>query len=177
MRILAIFLFTFLLHSQIFAVSGNPLESDEALRARIKIKFALDPLLSKEKITLQHQNGRLSLVGQVDNAIIEEQALYLIQQNKITPDRIHNEIIVENKPLTPEKEQALIEMAAKARLEAASKYQMKNIPLIGLKLNYKNGVILIEGRITREQQKEIQQVLEKFKQIKQIKFSHTSQIL
>ena len=171
MRKLAIFFFIFLFNTQLLAVTSNPLESDEALRSRIKIKFALDPLLSKEKITLQHQNGKLSLVGQVDNKIIEEQALYLIQQSNIQPDRIQNEIIVENKPLTPEKKQSLIEIAAKARLEAASKYQMKNIPFIGIKLNYRNGVLVIKGHITKEQKKEIQEVLNNFKQINRINFS------
>lgn len=171
MRLLFLLLCSLFIQSNLYATSNNPLESDEALRARIKIKFALDPLLSKEKITLQHQNGQLLLVGQVDNSIIAEQALFLIQQSDIEPKRIKNELIVDNKKLSPEKKQSLIEEAAKARLEAASKYQMKNIPFVGIKLTFEKEILTVSGPLNDEQKKEIRSVLQSFKQIKSIKFA------
>lgn len=174
MRIIFIVIFGMLISISSHAINDKVPESYESLRARIKIKFALDPILSKQNITLQHQNGTLTLIGQVNNPIVEEQALYLIKQSTPKADKIKNELIVENIALSPKQQQTLIELAAKARLEAAGKYQMKNIPFIGMNLTYKSGVLFVKGTMSNEQQLEIRNVLKNFKQIKRITFSNTN---
>lgn len=173
MRIILIFIVSLLLNISTQAAVNRANESYEAIRARVKIKFTLDPILSKEKITLQHQNGQLTLVGQVSNPIVEEQALYLVHQSTPKADAIKNELIVEKNTMTPRQTKALIELAAKARLEAAAKYQLKDIPFIGMTLHYNQGTLLVSGAMNNRQKSEIRNALKNFKQIKDIQFSST----
>jgi hypothetical protein len=138
---------------------NNPLESDEALRSRIKIKFALDPIVSKEDVTLEQQNGRLVLVGQVANAWIANQAIFLMDINPVASARIKNELIINNTPLSKTEKELLITSIANARLESSRKYKMLDIPLIGMDVAVNGDTITVSGSLSDKQKLNVKSVL------------------
>ncbi|MCC5792871.1 MAG: hypothetical protein JJT82_09745 [Legionellaceae bacterium] len=177
MRLMTILLWGLFCSHPLFALnestsgsSDSTSGSHEAVRARIKIKFALDPLLAKEKITLQQQKNGLVLVGQVSHPIMVEQALYLITQSNVEVESIKNELLVEDNPISPSQLDHLIETAANARITAASKYQMQDIPLVGLAIRVDKAQVIIQGEMNPVQKENVKKALNGISEIKSIEF-------
>lgn len=117
---------------------------DAAIGTRIEARLAADPQVSATEIDVDVQNGFVRLSGNVENPEAVEQAQHLAIHTRGVRG-VNNDLVVGDKTLGEELDDAAITAAVKTKLAADPEVSATNIDV-----DTEKGVVTLSGKVKSE---------------------------